>query len=244
MKPFVTVYVLCYGDHYELHKRLMHSLARFLPSDEARVVVWGNELSKRCEQLIRTTLNEFEDRWFHAHPGNMPKYMVMRYLWHDNRATVPTTPWTLWLDDDTHIVSPAWWGHVKTFLSVKKDENVCYAGFKWFVHHLPGQWKFIEEAAWYKGVPTEMCSTRTPKMKKPGITFANGAYVWLRTDVLKQLNWPDPRLVHNGGDTLLGEAIRQQGLPFHPLKFGVKGNDAKRRGLSERPAGSKVDTRR
>ena len=240
---FATIHILCYGDYYDMHKRLFHSLQRYLPADEARVVVWGNQLSKRCQDLVYSSLKPFHDPWACMFDGNKPKYEVMRELW-TCPTTAPQTPWTLWLDDDTHIVAPDWWEKTKGIIESKKSENICYAGFKWYVHHLPGQEQFIRESEWYQGRPWEMCPTRNRKVKKPGITFANGAYVWLRTDVLKQLNWPDPRLVHNGGDTLLGEAVRQQGLPFHEIKYGVKGNDAKRRGRSDKPAGSNVDTRR
>jgi hypothetical protein len=83
-----------------------------------------------------------------------------------------------------------------------------------------------------------MCPTKKPGVKAPGITFATGGYWWLRTDVIRQLDWPDERLSHNGGDTLLGEAIRQQGWPFHKNNYGVKVNAAPRRGLHEAPAGS------
>jgi hypothetical protein len=222
----------------------MHSLARYLPPGEAKVVVWGNELSQRCAKMISATMGAFEEHWWQAYEGNMPKYQVMRHLWHENPETVPTTPWVLWFDDDTHIVAPDWWEKTRAFLEAKKAENICYAGFKWYKHHEPGQAEFIEAAEWYKGVPWEQCPTRRKGVRKPGITFANGAYFWLRSDVMRQINWPDPRLVHNGGDTLLGEAIRQQGLPFHELKYGVKGNDARRRGRSDTPAGSKKGGRR
>jgi hypothetical protein len=61
---------------------------------------------------------------------------------------------------------------------------------------------------------------------------------------MKQLDWPDPRLNHNGGDTLLGEAIRQQQLPRHAFHYGVKINKYKRRGFREKPAGSISNVRR
>ena len=89
-----------------------------------------------------------------------------------------------------------------------------------------------------------MLPTRRRGVTKPGVSFMTGGYVWLRTDIMRQLDWPDERLNHNGGDTLLGEAIRQQGLPRHHFDYGVAVNKAKRRGLSERPAGSKQNVRR
>lgn len=242
--PFVTIYILCYGDFVALHRRVLASLARFLPRGEARVIVWGNQLSQQAQRLVHASVGAFEEHWYKAHHTNLPKYQVMRHLWHEHPDTIPHTPWVLWLDDDTHITKQDWWPKTKAFIESKKDENICYVGEKWFVHHLKGQAEFIEQAKWYKGVPFQQHPTRKRGVTRPGIAFATGAYVWLRTDVMRQLDWPDERLVHNGGDTLLGEAIHQQGLPFHKFNYGVAVNKARRRGRSDRPAGSTENVRR
>lgn len=238
---FATVYVLCYGDYLRLHRRLFDSLVRHLPKDDARVVVWGNELGSASREYIASSLQRFECSWFHAHDGNMPKYKVMRRLWHENQETAPDTPWILWLDDDTFISKPDWWNKVKAFIG--SHEETQYVGQLWYVHHLPGQWDFIKEAVWFKGKEPEMLPTRKGTLK-PGVRFATGSYVWLRADTMRQLDWPDLRLNHNGGDTLLGEAVRQQGIPRRHFDYGVLVNKAKRRGLSEKPAGSDINTRR
>jgi hypothetical protein len=243
-KMFATIYVLCYGDHLDLHQRVMESLKKYAPLDEVKVVVWGNELSERCQQYLQAVVKTFPEHWYRAYEGNMPKYQVMHHLWHENPDTKPTTPWILWLDDDTYITAADWWEKTIGHIRLKYNENICYVGDHWYVHHLPGQEQFIKGAAWYKEQPWEMLPTRSRRVKKPGVTFATGSYVWLRTDVMRQLAWPDKRLIHNGGDTLLAEAIRQQGLPSHKFKYGVAVNKAKRRGRSDKPAGSKVNTRR
>ncbi len=235
-----TIYCLLYGDYHSLHKRLLESLRKRLPQGAARVVIWCNAVCDATKQ------------WLEQYPcadwavifsdENVPKYEVMRKLFHGEHA--PQSDWVVWFDDDAHIIAADWWTKTKTYLAQKAEQGVCYVGQLWFVHHLPGQWEFIKQSAWFKGLPSQMCPTRKPGRKKPGIQFAQGSYWWLRTDVMKQLNWPDERLSHNGGDTLLGEAIRQQGLPFHRFHYGVKLNDAKRRGFHEKPAGSKQDVRR
>ena len=124
------------------------------------------------------------------------------------------------------------------YIEDRTKENICYVGQPWFVHHLPGQWEFMQRATWFKGRPSELI------LGKPGVNFATGSYWWLRADVQTSIDWPDVRLGHNGGDTLLGEAIYQNGLPFHKCDYGVKVNAGKRRGYSETPAGATVDTRR
>lgn len=241
MSMFATVYVLCYGNYITIHRRVLNSLVRYLPHDEARVVVWGNELGSVSRGYIEAALRSFKSSWFYAYDGNMPKYKVMRKLWHEDQETAPQTPWILWLDDDTYISQPDWWKKTQDFLGERADTQ--YAGQLWYVHHLPGQWDFIKESSWFKGVPPEMLPTRAGP-PKPGIRFATGSYLWLRTDTMRLLNWPDQRLNHNGGDTLLGEAVRQHGVPRRHCAYGVLVNKAKRRGFSEKPAGSSIDTRR
>lgn len=167
---------------------------------------------------------------------NIPKYVRMRYTF--QRLLNENVDWLVWFDDDSWIEKADWLPKTLAYLEAKKHENVCYVGQPWYVHHLPGQWEFIQQSSWYRGKPPEIIKD------KPGVNFAQGAYWWLRADVARQLAWPDIRLSHNGGDTLLGEAVRQQGLPFHKFYYGVRVNDAPRRGVSETPAGSIVDTRR
>ena len=234
-----TIYALFYGDHHDLHTRLLLSLANFCPKGgQIRFRFW-------CNQVCRQTQHLFKRKY----PGevvvverdeNVPKYKAMREMFKAD-ADDPSD-WVVWFDDDSYINKKDWW--VKTVSKIQSDPDICYVGQPWYVHHLPGQWKFIQEAEWFTGRESELCATRSPTIKKPGITFAQGAYWWLRSDVLEQLDWPDPRLSHNGGDTLLGEAVRQQSLPFTKFHYGVAINKAKRRGQHEKPAGSKVDTRR
>ena len=53
----------------------------------------------------------------------------------------------------------------------------------------------------------------------------------MRTRALRQLDWPDRRLIKEGDDVFLGEAIRQQGWDFcNTGMMGVAVNKAKRRG--------------
>jgi GT2 family glycosyltransferase len=119
---------------------------------------------------------------------------------------------------------------VRYMLSPSADFH--YFGEPWLWIWRPGELEFIQKASWYKGISPE-------KVRNvPGVTFAQGSYWGIRTDVLRAIDWPDPRLSHNGGDTKLGEAVRQNGYKFKAYSYGVKTNDSARRGLSEQPAGS------
>jgi hypothetical protein len=238
MAKFATIYCLLYGNYLGLQQRLLLSLKKHAPKDEVDIVIWGNELAPVCREQVEMTFPTGTAKAVFA-SQNTPKYKAMHQMFHDpDFGVMPETPWIVWFDDDSHVVKKDWWKKTRGFIRHRERENVCYFGQPWFVHHLPGQWDFIKQAEWFKGLPPAKVPTKT-RAKRPGITFAQGSYWWLRTDVMRQLGWPDPRLNHNGGNTLLAEAIRQQGLPRHEFHYGVKLNDAKRRGFHEAPAGSK-----
>lgn len=238
-----TIFALFYGNYHKLHARLLNSLKQYGPVEQVRYRFWLNQVG----DATRRTIDELaadRDMQVHASSENVPKYIVMRELFDTDRQLEQQPEWLLWFDDDSHIVAVDWWAHMLTYIKDNRDENICYVGRAYYVHHLPGQEDFIKAAKWYKGVAWEMCPTKNPRVLRPGIAFAQGAYWWLRRDVRELIDWPDKRLSHNGGDSLLGEAVRQQRLPFHRYYYGVRMNDAKRRGLSERPAGSTIDVRR
>lgn len=235
---FATIYCLLYGDHLKLQQRLLLSLKKYAPKNQVDIVIWCNELTSACcQQVERLFPPELAKVIFSS--DNMPKYRAMWHMFHDPAYGVqPKTPWIIWFDDDSHIVATDWWRKTRRFIERKKKEDICYVGQPWYVHYLEGQWDFVKQSTWFKRLPPKNYPTRG-RRKQPGVRFAQGAYWWLRTKTMKSLNWPDPRLNHNGGDTLLGEAIRQRGLPFHEFSYGVKINDGKRRGFRESPAGAK-----
>jgi GT2 family glycosyltransferase len=101
--------------------------------------------------------------------------------------------------------------------------------------------RWVREAEWYRGLP--------PPSWRPGGKgefdfegrgsgdgrwfFAVGGCWMIRTSAIRELCWPDPRLVIAGEDALLGEAIRQQGWEVRNIgALGVRINNAARRGES------------
>lgn len=227
VKPLVCV--LLYGDHFNLHQRLLVALKNTLPPD-VDVHVWCNVV---CSQTL-TLIADLARFTVTISPENVPKYKAMRELVLPLKESDKYN-WLLWFDDDTRIDKADWFE--KAVEHIGKN-NTPYFGESYFVHCLAGEQDFIKQSTWYRNRPT-----RIIKMK-PSISFIQGSYWWLRADVLRALDWPDVRLNHNGGDTLLGEAVYQLGYPISSFKYGVKPNDAPRRGFQEKPAGSTVDCRR
>jgi len=225
----IAVFALFYGDHLELHDRLMRGLEGSLKSPDIKLTVWLNSVSDRCADRISKGVAQLNGDI--AYRGdNVPKYEAMRTMFQPLKAT-SSTDWVVWFDDDTVIEKPDWVSVTSNYILA--NPSVVYLGERWFIHWVAGQWEFIQKATWFRGKPPELIRG------KPGINFAQGAYWWLKSSAMCDLDWPDPRLSHNGGDTLLGEAIRQQGWPFSMFSYGVKPNKAPRRGMSQRPAGSK-----
>lgn len=228
MSEFASVYALLYGSYHVLHKRLLDSLSLYVPSS-VRVVVWCNQVCPETRALLE--VSHFNAIFCEE---NKPKYLAMREMFTSVTYSPLGSEWVVWFDDDSYVERSDWYVATKEYVASRRHQNICYFGQPWFVHHLPGQWEFISRMPWFRNKPPELIKGR------PGITFAQGAYWGLRTDVLRSLDWPPSQfgLSHNGGDTLLGEAIRQADLPFHKFHYGVKINAARRRGHSEPPAGS------
>jgi len=225
----IAVFALFYGDHLELHDRLMSGLEGSLKLPGVKLTVWLNSVSSRCADRIAKGVAELGGDI--AYRGdNVPKYDAMRTMFQPLKATA-NTDWVVWFDDDTLIEKPDWVSVTSNYILA--HPAAVYLGERWFINWMSGQWEFIQKSTWFRDKPAELIKG------KPGINFAQGAYWWLKSTAMRDLDWPDPRLSHNGGDTLLGEAIRQQGWPFDKFSYGVKPNKAPRRGLSQRPAGAK-----
>ncbi|HEV8379614.1 MAG TPA: hypothetical protein VGQ99_07115 [Tepidisphaeraceae bacterium] len=215
----VAIYVLLYGDYPRLHRRVLESLQPYEPK---RLTVWCNQVCDQTRQYLA-----HQPHRVHYSQENAPKYSAMRQMF----AEQIEEPWVIWFDDDAHVVLGGWLEMMKRLIAGAASQDVCYIGKQCWAPMLEGQWEFIRTAAWFRGKEPYRYNGQ------PGFKFAQGSYWWLRTDVLRALDWPDPRLNHNGGDTMLGEAVRQLGLPLHACRYGVEVNDAPRRGYSEAPAG-------
>jgi hypothetical protein len=107
----------------------------------------------------------------------------------------------------------------------------------------------IRAQPWYREVPFD------EREGKPGTFFMTGGFVAVRTECLRQANfpdveaaWKDDKLKQYGGDTLLGEIARQLGWTraahdrhIH-VNVDLEGkHPAPRRGGTGRQFGSDLD---
>ena len=213
-----TICLLMYGDYPELHRAAISGLMK---SDlrNANVRIWCNIV---CEETLKMLLSARPAGWWiYVNTENRPKYKLMRDIFHDTRYPIDT-PWVTWLDDDTMLIKSDWATHTLEHLQGNKSIDFC--GMDTNGRYYPGAYNVVKQAKWYTGV----------KFGRGISRHVYGAYWWMKTDVMRALNWPDTRLSHNGGDWLLSEALRQQRYKQQDFSYGIKVQlRALRRGLSE-----------
>lgn len=230
----IAVFILMYGNHHALHRRIWESL---LPRIQGRpevegVVVWCSQV----HGLTRIMLEDVPKFVSVVHTNENPgKYKVMRCLFEPLIRRTDGPDLIIWFDDDSFITKDDWLPQTLSFYHSKESENICYFGQKWHWAWRPGEWEFIQEQSWYRGKPPDQVTVRGRQV--PGVRFATGGFWGLRTDVLRQLDWCPESFHHAGGDTKLAEAVRQLGLPFHHFDYGVAVNQAPRRGIHAPPIG-------
>lgn len=247
-KPLCTLLVLLHGKYPGLHRRCLNSVLPTIPKDiPIRIglnevcepmLAWLERGSIAPQMLVPGALGagqlgngitQGRVTYYSSGNQNIKKYpMMRRMLWEDSIET----DWVVWVDDDTCIDEGSkWW---QLFESMAEDEETAYMGERWYMDWQGGQTKFIASRPWYRGKESQMHKGRQ------GIAFHTGGFLLVRTNLLKKLDWPDHKLVHNGGDTMLSEAVRQNDghiTDFPTRDCGIHVNDAKRRGYSEVPVG-------
>ena len=233
MKPF-TVCILLYGNYPGMAERLLKSLSRpaWYPKFDLRIGL--NDVSDATMRVVgRYSGDGYSPlRYF----GELPfyKYPLMRNMfWQQTPFPTPIeTPYTMWFDDDSWLsrrCPDQWFSAVAASL-----DTADMLGSIWEKDYEGDQRQFIEQMPWYTGKPL------LPKMR-----FCTGGWWAIKTRILERWNWPDERLEHNGGDTLLGALCHQQGYRLQNAPGGVHINaddagrcsTAPRRGFSQRPLG-------
>lgn len=239
----LTVCILIYGDYPDLAQRALSTLLGSIPAN-TEVRVGLNEVSDATLDVVADrldiTLEDLLDAALggtvvssngrtvrvYRHVENAFKYPVMREMFYQPPLQ---TEWMLWLDDDTWFQRTDW---LDQFHAIINRAGALYAGEEWLFPFPPSYQRAVQKAAWYTG--------RAPRLNRKGephIAFFTGGFFFLAKRALYMLAWPDRRLKHNGGDTLLGEACYQAGIPRVKLPTkaaGVMVNAAKRRGYSEK----------
>lgn len=227
--PQVSVNLLVYGDFPDLARRCLESVLAGAAWDLIQ------DLRIGLNAVSATTRTYLEDRcakvprpvYFFVPATNVGKYPLMRRMFFD--ATIPPlADLVMWFDDDSYLhgADERWWQAV----------IASFAGPTAMIGQMSGKPMLGQQDAgvraqpWYRGKPVH---------RGHRIRFLTGGWWVLRRDVLTTWNYPFPELFHNGGDTMLGELLRQQDLQLLDAPPAVKSrvaiNRSKRRGLNTPP---------
>lgn len=218
----LSICVLLYGPHPELARRVLGSI---VGSDPPEYVVTDlriglNAVSPETRdyvfhlagtQLLHLPVTIYEP------PRNVGKYPLMRRMFYDPRQ--PLADHVMWFDDDSYILhgyGPAWWQEVHGLA-----RRYTQIGQRWKIPQRGQQYLGIQAQPWYTGQPV------FPHYK---FGFCTGGWWVASTPFLHCWNYPFPEIFHNGGDSILGELMRQQQRPVLHYDQGVKINEGGRRG--------------
>lgn len=193
-----SVCMLFYGDYPELARRLLESLRvhnyvqdfriglnAIGPETRDLVYTWGRGKSRQTPTRI------YEAENF----ANLGKYPLMRAMLRDQ----PLAPRTMWFDDDSYLDPTCgleWWDQ-----AVQVSDDAVQVGAVHSIRQRHHQHTVICQQPWYTGLPVGA---------KHLYTFATGGWWIAQSEFLLKWDYPFPALHHNGGDSILGELIRQQ----------------------------------
>ena len=221
-------------DYHQLHKRVIESVMRHTPCNKYRLFVGCNEVGADTmswlDRLKRTNTNIT----LFVEPVNIGKEPIMRRMLacdrRDTAMLAGTTPeiiskgirsklnsidipaiwnmqpiqidteWVVWLDDDVIINRDGWLD------DLIGQADAHYVGYPYVVKVDSRELKWMKSRPWWKNINLPLHTDGSQYVE-----FAQGAFWAAKTEMLKQLNWPDAKLWQHNDDVLLGAAARQNG---------------------------------
>jgi hypothetical protein len=208
-----SVNALFYGDHAPLAARLLDGLlaaADWSLIDEIRFAFNDVcEVTRRCvtaaARVVPVPCYLYEE----VRGRNVGKYPLLRRMLYDTQYPLSAAR-LMWFDDDTYLrpeTTRSWWRQVwelsQRYVMLGSRYNMTQRGL---------QYKAIPQQPWYNGQPVG---------KFHRYKFFTGGWWVADPTILRKWNYPFPELHHNGGDTLLGELMRQQDYPVFHFNNGI-----------------------
>lgn len=249
--PKVSVCVLTFANYPRLAREVLESIRAKFPRPEYELIVGANAVGDETAHYLEHLQNAGEIDHLVSSPTNLSKCPMMREMF---RKVATEFIW--WFDDDSYVVDDGAFERWMTAAAEAPASTVMWGQMAWcdraaaFDPDLADAVGFVRSAPWYRGLP--------PPAWKPGgkgqFNFAgrgtgDGRWVFLlggswliRTATIRALDWPDRRLLRNGDDVFLGEAIRQHGWTIADLdNNGVAINTEARRGVAAPKASACLD---
>jgi hypothetical protein len=232
----ISLCALFFGDNPQLAHRCLGSIWPRLSSGKAHIgdVRLGlNQISPATRSIVDWFTANVQSHYsvpvlHYDCEGNACKYPLMRRM----LLTDPRQParYVMWFDDDSYLDGgPGWWADV-----LSRMDSAAMLGKIYSQPMRDRQWEWVLHQAWYNP------AVGKPPLRhnKRSFVFATGGWWVIRTDILQQWDWPTVELKHCGGDSMLGELLRHQGLKLENFDLGVKINaDDRGRHSKARPRG-------
>jgi hypothetical protein len=223
--PEVSICVLTYGDYPQLAKRCLNPIIEHCPRGSYQLIVGANAVGHETREYLRVLQAAGCIDELIVSPANLNKCPMMRLMFERVNAEL-----VWWFDDDVCLTAPDALEYWLETVNRSAPRTVMWGQTAYCAHpkafwHRDDAVQFVRSAPWYRGL--------TPPYEEPGgkgeLNWRNtgkgdgrwffilgGAWM-IRSAVLRELDWPDRRLVKNGDDVFLGEALRQAGYGFAGL---------------------------
>lgn len=235
----VSILVLTFGAYPELAKRSIGSVLEHCDRSDFELVVGANAVGAETEAYLKELKTSGWIDVLLESEENINQCPMMRRML--KRAT---REFVWWLDDDSYIIDS---GALRRRLDLADSGDptvvqwgrVAVCSHKETFTRRKDPVAFVRSATWYRGLPP-------PSWKVGGLgefdyegkgtgngmwRFVLGGEWFMRRSALEAIGWPDPRIIKDGADVFLGEAIRQQGWSFAGVDVDdVVVDDAERRG--------------
>ncbi len=235
-----TLFILTYGDHTDILKKCLESITNTVPLARLDIRVACNAVSDSTLQYLSNQPVSV----VYNYETNRYKYPVMREIFRDPDMPIRTN-YTIWFDDDSYVQDKDWLAQLGQSIIANHPHGGRMYGA---VHrhplslflkggHEPRQWFW--DSPVYK-TRNFMVSKGSQRSAPNGtwIEFVVGSFWAIHTPLIEELDIPDIRLKHNGGDIAIGAAIQLAGknykhVNFTPKKGRIICSGAARRGYSE-----------
>jgi hypothetical protein len=236
----MTAFVLMYGDYPAIHRECLDALIATTPADAVELRVLSNRLCDASRRHVDGLVAAGVVRLHAADDDNPGKYPAMRAAFRDPAAPIETD-YLLWLDDDTICDrDPGWFRALVALVAREHPKGARMFGPVAHIGLRPGQAEWIRSAPWYSGRPfRDRRGRETPAGDR--VHFCTGSFWALHVPTMRECDIPDPRVVHNGGDVMIGEQLHQAGhriAAFSNNRSAVRWSAYPRRGRDEEPAGA------
>lgn len=200
-----SVCAVIYGDYLPLAVKLLDSLR--VNAHVADIRLGLNSVSSATSSFVHSwAMDQMRAQpVFIFEPTenrNVGKYPLMRQMFrYGNMANK-----AMWFDDDSYIDPTAgvdWWHRAD-----KASNKQIQIGATHIIMQRGKQFEVIQQQPWFSG---KIINARHR------FKFVTGGWWVADTAFLLKWNYPFPALYHNGGDSILGELLRQQNIT--PGKF-------------------------